>query len=45
MFPELSYRVKKIGIWLWKAVDHLKPGFLGWVLGDHSTKTFEPLWD
>ena len=26
------------------AVDHLKPGILGWVLGDRSGKTFEPLW-
>jgi len=31
-------------IWLWTAVDHFKPGSLGWVLGDHSAKTFEPLW-
>lgn len=29
---------------LWTAVDHFKPGILGWVLGDHSAKTFEPLW-
>jgi insertion element IS1 protein InsB len=27
------------------AVDHFKPGILGWVLGDHSAKTFEPLWE
>jgi len=26
------------------AVDHFKPGILGWVLGDHSAETFEPLW-
>jgi len=26
-------------------VDHFRPGILGWVLGDHSAKTFEPLWD
>lgn len=26
------------------AVDHFKQGILGWVLGDHSAKTFEPLW-
>jgi len=32
-------------IWLWTAVDHFKPGILGWVLGDHSTQTFEPLWE
>ncbi len=29
---------------LWKAVDHFKPGILELVLGDHSAKTFEPLW-
>jgi IS1 family transposase len=28
---------------LWTAVDHFNPGLLGWVLGDHSAKTFEPL--
>ena len=26
------------------AVDHFKPGILGWVLGDHSADTFRPLW-
>jgi IS1 family transposase len=26
-------------------VDHFKPGILGWVLGDHSAKTFKPLWE
>jgi len=35
---------KKNKIWLWTAVDHFKPGILGWVLGDHSAETFEPLW-
>ena len=35
---------KKTCIWLWTAVDHFKPGILGWVLGAHSGKTFEPLW-
>ena len=30
---------------MWTAVDHFQPGILGWVLGDHSAKTFEPLWD
>jgi len=30
---------------LWTAVDHFKPGILGWALGDHSAKKFEPLWD
>jgi insertion element IS1 protein InsB len=43
---ELQTYVKKTDkIWLWTAVDHFKPGILGWVLGDHSAKTFEPLWD
>ncbi len=27
------------------AVDHFQPGILGWVLGDHSAETFEPLWE
>ena len=27
------------------AVDHFKPGILGWVTGDHSAETFEPLWE
>jgi IS1 family transposase len=35
---------KKNKIWLWTAVDHFKAGILGWVLGDHSAKTFAPLW-
>ena len=35
---------KKNKIWLWTAVDPFKAGLLGWVLGDHSSKTFEPLW-
>lgn len=26
-------------------VDHFKPGILGWVLGNHSAETFEPLWE
>jgi IS1 family transposase len=29
---------------LWTAVDHFRAGILGWVLGDHSAQTFEPLW-
>ena len=29
---------------MWTAVDHFQPGILGWVLGEHSAKTFEPLW-
>jgi IS1 family transposase len=35
---------QKNKIWLWTAVDHFKPGILGWVLGDHSAETFKPLW-
>ncbi len=30
---------------MWTAVDHFNPGILGWVLGDHSSKTFKPLWE
>jgi len=26
-------------------VDHFQPGILGWVLGDHSAETFDPLWN
>jgi IS1 family transposase len=33
---------QKNKIWLWTAVDHFQQGILGWVLGDHSAKTFEP---
>ncbi len=36
---------KKNKTWRATAVDHFKPGILGWVLGDRSAKTFEPLWD
>jgi insertion element IS1 protein InsB len=25
-------------------VNHFEPGILGWVIGDHSAKTFAPLW-
>jgi insertion element IS1 protein InsB len=32
-------------IWVWTAVDHFKKGILGWVIGDHSSKTFRPLWE
>lgn len=35
---------KKNKIWIWTAVDHFTSGILGWVLGDHSAQTFEPLW-
>jgi IS1 family transposase len=38
-------RLKKNKTWLWTAVDHFRTGILGWVLGDHSAKTFKPLWD
>ena len=40
-FPK-GYRAR---IWLWTAVDHFQPGILGWVLGDHSAETFNPLWN
>ena len=36
---------KKTCTGLWTAVDPFKLGILGWVLGDHSAKTFEPLWE
>jgi IS1 family transposase len=32
-------------IWLWTAVNHFQPGILGWVMGDNSAKTFQPLWE
>ena len=32
-------------IWLWTAVNHFQPVILRWVLGDHSAKTFQPLWE
>jgi insertion element IS1 protein InsB len=35
---------KKTCTGLWTPVDHFKPGILGWVLGSHSVKSFEPLW-
>ncbi|WP_445302285.1 hypothetical protein [Microcoleus sp. F4-D5] len=35
---------KKTCLCLLTAVDHFKPGILGWVLGDRSGKIFEPLW-
>jgi insertion element IS1 protein InsB len=41
---ELETFVGSKKTWLWTAVDHFKPGIVGWVLGDHSPKTFEPLW-
>ena len=36
---------KKNKIWIWTVVDHFKQGILGWVIGDHSSETFRPLWD
>jgi hypothetical protein len=41
---ETFVRSKKNKIWLWTAVDPFKQGILGWVIGDHSAKTFAPLW-
>jgi insertion element IS1 protein InsB len=35
---------KKNKTWLWTAVNHFNPGILAWVLGDHSSETFKPLW-
>ncbi|MEA5451977.1 IS1 family transposase [Leptolyngbya sp. CCNP1308] len=32
-------------IWLWTAVNHVAPGILDWVIGNHSAATFAPLWD
>jgi IS1 family transposase len=40
-----AYVKRKPKIWLWTAVDHFRSGILGWVSGDHSSETFEPLWD
>ena len=34
---------QKNTIWIWTAVNHFKPGILGWVVGDHSADTFKPL--
>lgn len=36
---------KKNKIWLWTAVNHFSPGILAWAVGDHSSKTFEPIWE
>jgi insertion element IS1 protein InsB len=30
---------------VWTTVYHFKAGILGWVLGDHSSETFRPLWE
>ena len=44
--PELQTYVKNTHkIRLWTAVDHFRSEILGWVSGDHSCETFEPLWD
>jgi IS1 family transposase len=43
---ELQTYVKKTHkIWLWTAIDHFRSGILGWVSADHSSETFESLWD
>ena len=41
---ELETFVGSKKIWIWTAVDHFKKGILGWIIGDYSAKTFEPLW-
>lgn len=38
-------RLKRNKLWLWTAVDHFKVGILRWVIGDHSSETFTPLWN
>ena len=43
-YKHLSVQKKNKAL-IWTAVDHFKPGILGWTLGDHSAKTFEPLWN
>jgi IS1 family transposase len=30
---------------VWTAVDHFKKGILDWVIGDHGSETFRPLWE
>lgn len=42
---ETFVRSKKNKFWLWTAVNHFGEGILAWVFGDHSAKTFKPLWD
>ena len=37
--------VKKNKIWIWTAVNHFQEGILDWVLGEHSSQTFKPLWN
>ena len=36
--------VKKIKIWLWKAVNKHTAGVIAWVLGNRSSETFKLLW-
>ena len=36
---------KKNKVCLWTALDHFRPGILGWVVGNHSANTFQPLWE
>lgn len=36
---------KQNKLWIWTVVDHFQPGILGWVVGDHSAQTFQPLWN
>ena len=36
---------KQQKLWIWTVVDHFQPGILGWVVGDHSAQTFQPLWN
>ncbi len=36
---------KRNKCWIWTVVNHFQPGILGWVVGDHSARTFRPLWD
>jgi insertion element IS1 protein InsB len=36
---------KKNKIWIRTAVDHFREGMLGWVIGEHSTNTFQRLWN
>lgn len=35
---------QKNKIWIWKAVDHFKPGILAWSVREHSAGTFNPVW-
>jgi IS1 family transposase len=36
--------LKKPKVWLWTAVDHLRGGILGWVIGERSRQTLRPSW-